>query len=264
MTNSRPSRFLVVGCGHTGTTLISGIMHINGYDSFNVSRLFENRRLNDLNKRLLIGAPEALQDVPRFLDEVERRTKGRWCLKDPRLSETVAHFYEHISQPVGIIFNIRRPESTVRSLLMERQMHERHLTLDEMVRDSEDEWLRRNLAVMRFLDTYKPAHVLLVSYDALVDREFDETLCRFVGRPLDMTFIDPFKRRSQPIAVRPELTELYDRLVLRFEANRRDVLRSTHPVTVMVRRDQTLRTKRYVQANRITNGLRRRLRRLRR
>ncbi len=66
-------RFLVLGCGHTGTTLISGILHINGYGSFKVSRLFENTRLNDLNRRLLAGADVSEQEIQEFLAAVERQ-----------------------------------------------------------------------------------------------------------------------------------------------------------------------------------------------
>ncbi len=121
---ARPTRFLVLGWGHTGTTLISGILHINGYGSFNVSQLFENTRLNSLNQRILDGAHVGETEIETFLAAVERRTKGRWSLKDPRLSETVGRFYAHIREPVGIIVNYRHPGPTVRSLYRERELYE--------------------------------------------------------------------------------------------------------------------------------------------
>ena len=153
--------------------------------SVKVSRLFENLRLNDLNQE----APGRLggrtrKTRLRFM-EVERRTEGRWCLKDPRLSETAHHFYRHISAPLKVIFNYRHPGSTVRSLIREREEHESYLTPEEMLASAEKEWLGRNRAALEFLDRENRSPLLITRYDDLVDRDLDETLCRFVGRSLD-------------------------------------------------------------------------------
>ena len=83
--------FLILGCGHTGTTLISGILHINGYGSSKVSRLFEDEVLNDLNERILVGADVGEREIEDFLATLEKKTQGRWCLKDldcPRQSSS--------------------------------------------------------------------------------------------------------------------------------------------------------------------------------
>ena len=234
----RPTRFLVIGCGHTGTTLISGLLHINGYGSFSVSRLFENLQLNELNREILAGVPDASDRIPAFLAKVERRTNGRWSLNYPRLSQTATYFYPLVEQPVGVIFNFRDPRTTVRSLMKEREAHEPHLTHREMLRDSEDEWLGRNRAALQFLSEHDPHEVLFVSYDALVDGSLDETLCRFVGRPLDTTFISPARRRSQPVSVRSELLDLHSDLLVRFDANQPAIRRTTVPVNTSPRRHQ--------------------------
>ena len=253
------SRFLILGCGHTGTTLISGILHINGYGSFKVSRLFENTRLNDLNQRILDGDEVNEVEIQGFLVAVERRTRGRWSLKDPRLSETVSHFYRHISDPVGVIFNYRDPATTVRSLIRERELHQSFLSPEEMLIDAEDEWLKRNRAILDFLDTENQSPVLIVRYDDLVEGALDEALCRFVGHPLDLSFIDPAKRHSKPVSVREELLDLYHDINLRFEANRTEVLRTTNLVSVEKHNNATFRTRLYVESNRVTNGMRWRL-----
>ena len=260
---SAPCRILVLGCGHTGTTLVSGILHINGFGSFSVSRLFENTRLNDLNQRILDGmnVPEA--EIQDFLSKVESRTKGRWSLKDPRLSETVSRFYRHIQHPVKVILNYRHPGPTVRSLMKEKEL-EGFVEPEEIVRSAEDEWLIRNRAALEFLDTENRSPVCFIRYDDLVDRELDEMLCRFVGRPLDLSFIEPTKRRSAPIRVRQELLDLYAELNDRFEANREEILRTTRPVRVKRDRGPSLRTRVHVQANRIVNGARWRRERLER
>jgi hypothetical protein len=252
---NRACRFVVLGCGHTGTTLISGILHINGYGSFNVSRLFENTRLNDLNRRLLDGSEVDDAEIGDFIMEVERRTGGNWSLKDPRLSETISRFYPHIPQPAKIILNYRHPGTTVRSLIKEKEL-EGYAGLEAQVRSAEDEWLRRNRGALVFLDYENHSPTLILDYDDLVERRLDETVCRFVGRPLDMSFIEPKKRHSTPMPVRKELLDLYEELDARCLSSQREVLRTTRPVRVKVALRPTLRTRAHVQANRIVNGLR--------
>src|SRR3569623_2028788 len=93
------TRFLVIGCGHTGTTLVSGILHINGYRSFEVSSLFESRALNRLNRAILSGEVPDDRPIQDFLTTLERRTGGRWSLKDPRFCEPAPRFYRNNTQP---------------------------------------------------------------------------------------------------------------------------------------------------------------------
>lgn len=88
---------------------------------------------------------------------------------------------------------------------------------------SEDEWLRRNRAVLQFLDTQHHSPVLIVRYDDLLAGTLDESLCRFMGRTVDTTFIDPRKRHSEPMEVRQELLDVYEKLNRRFEANREEI-----------------------------------------
>lgn len=261
---NNPGRFLILGCGHTGTTLISGILHINGFGSFKVSRLFENTRLNDLNRRILDGQHVDDSQIVAFIAEVERRTNGRWCLKDPRLSETAGRFYPHIPQPLKIIFNYRHPGPSVRSLIREREEHESHLTPEEMLASAEDEWLRLNRAALAFLDQENRSPVLITRYDDLVDHELDDLVCRFVGRSLDLSFIQPAKRQSVPVSVRQELLDLYEELDDRFKVNRSEILQTTSPVPISVASGPTTRTRAHVQANRIVNGVRWRLDRAKR
>lgn len=256
----RPTRFLVLGCGHTGTTLISGILHINGYGSFQVSQLFENVRLNELNQRILDGEQVSETEIEDFLVAVEKRTRGRWSLKDPRLSETVSRFYSHIREPVGIIVNYRDPGTTVRSLVRERELFESHEDPELMLRRSEDEWLRRNRGVLEFLDNENLSPVLFVRYDDLVDGELDPILCRFVGRPLDTSFIDPAKRHSKAVPVRKELLDVYAELNRRFKTNGIEIARTTDPVRPRPRpRRSTPRTRIHVGCNRLINDVRLRM-----
>jgi hypothetical protein len=249
-------RFLILGCGHTGTTLISGIFHINGYGSFKISQDFENLDLNALNQQILSGSDVSDDDIKAFITAVEKRTGGKWSLKDPRLSETISRFYRHVSQPVRIVFNYRHPGATVRSLIKDRETYEAFLTPEQMLKSAEEEWLRRNRAILNFLDTENRSPLLMINYEGLVDRKLDQTLCRFVGHPLDLSFIEPKKRHSAPMLVNDDLLELYEILNRRSEDNHREVFRTTNPVPVRVIRGPTPRTRIHVVSNRLINGFR--------
>ena len=130
-----------IGCGHTGTTLVSGILHINGYGSFDEIRLFESTRLNEINERSIsVGAPDTETDiraVPRGPGAAHPWAAG--VSRYLRLSWIAGSFYLLVDGAVGVIFNFRDPGSTVRSLIKEREMHEPYLTPGEMLRDSENE-----------------------------------------------------------------------------------------------------------------------------
>jgi hypothetical protein len=235
---------------------VSGLFHINGYGSFKVSRLFENIELNALNERILAGDAVSTSEICRFLEKVENRSKGRWSLKDPRLSETIGKIYPHISGEIAVIFNFRHPGSTVQSLIKERELHQSHLTSTQMIASAEDEWLRRNRSIVKFLDSNSTVPVLFTDYDELLRGHLDELVCRFVGHTLDLSFIQPNKRHSSPIDVRSELLELYDDLSQRMEVNGEQIVATTASVPVATRRYPSPRTRLFVGANRVTNSLR--------
>jgi len=238
--------------------LISGILHINGYGSFKISPDFENMDLNALNQKILSGSDVSHEDIRAFLAAVERRTGGKWSLKDPRLSETISRFYPYAyaCQPLKIIFNYRHPGATVRSLIKDRETHEAFLTPEEMLKSAEEEYLRRNRATLNFLDTENRSPVLMIHYDDLVDRKLDEALCRFVGHPLDLSFIEPKKRHSAPMPIDKVLLDLYKDLNRRLEDNEQEVSRTTKPVPVRAIRGLTPRTRIHVVSNRLINSVR--------
>lgn len=255
-THCEISRFVVLGCGHTGTTLISGLLHINGYRSFKVSTLFENIELNDLNQRILDGNTVTDAAIMEFLSRLEKKTSGKWSLKDPRLSETAPRFYRLMTVPVKIIFNYREPGATVRSLIRERELHESYLSPDEMLKSAEDEWLRRNRAAVAFLRTMNRSPVLVTSYDEMLSGRDWDAFCRFIGHPLDMSFIEPAKRNSGALPVRRELHELHSELDILKHSTTQEVLASTPPVALTVVKRRTVRTRAHLLANRATNSWR--------
>jgi hypothetical protein len=216
------TRFLVLGCGHTGTTLVSGILHVNGYRSFKVSSLFESLALNALNRAILRGEVADDRPIQAFLARLERRTGGRWALKDPRLCQTAGRFYRNIVAPTKIIFNFRDPGATVRSLRREREEHEPHLSPAEMQAAAEDEYVTRTSGALAFLDAESRSPVLFIRYDDLLARRQDAALARFVGHPLDMSFVQPGKRVSTPIPVSDRVLELHAEVERRYRINQRE------------------------------------------
>jgi hypothetical protein len=254
----RITRFLILGCNHTGTTLVSGIFHINGYGSFNVSRLFENRDLNSLNKRLLADDPVSEEETESFVRRLETRTRGRWSLKDPRLSETVSKYYRHMKQPVKIVFHSRDPRPTVSHILSERRFYRKDLSEKQLLESAEEHWLRYNRSILNFLDNENSSPFIITDYDDILDGSSHHVLCRFVGHPLDLSFIQLSKRRAKPMDVSQELLDLHKDIQARYELNNRHIEATTEPVSVPRHRRRTVRTAFCIAQNRIINALRRR------
>lgn len=203
----KQDRIMVIGCGHTGTTLVSGILHSNGYGNPDITSLFENGRLNSLNQRILEGVDVGNDEISRFFEQVEVFSKGRWVLKDPRSSETIEKLLPFMPRVFRVIYNFRNAGSTIRHLYEERVRYEPGLSDDQRMASAEDQYLRQNRAAMRFLERHPDIEFLVLDYDDLVDRKLDSILNRFIGRRLDFGFLNPRKRRSMPLDVSNEVKE---------------------------------------------------------
>jgi hypothetical protein len=255
----RITRFLILGCGHTGTTLVSGIFHINGYGSFNVSRLFENREMNELNRRLLKNEAVSEDEIKAFLGKLESKSHGKWSLKDPRLSETVSTYYRHIETPVKIVFHFRDPRPTVSHILAERRLYRPDLSEKELLESAEGEWLRCNRAILNFLDNENTSPNIITDYDDILDGRFHGLLCRFVGHPLDLSFIQRSKRRAKPMDVSRELLDLHKEIRSRYEMSSKHIIATTDPAKVRQHCRRTARTAFCTAQNRVINAFRRRM-----
>ena len=214
------TRFVVLGCGHTGTTLLSGIFHISGFESAQVNSLFESEPLLELDKRLLSGAGESVYaEFENFFHILEDKTKGRWCIKDPRLSLTIHKVYPLMPKPIKILYNFRDPRNTVKHLLKERERHCPDMTPSEAFADAENEYYERNKSILEFIDTHPEISYLTVNYDDLVDGKLRDVIDRFVGKRMNYTFIQPYKRKSPPIEVSHEIIALYKSIMDLYSRN---------------------------------------------
>jgi hypothetical protein len=225
------TRFVVVGCGHTGTTLLSGIMHISGFKSIGTDRLFESRPLVSLNKRLLDGADQGVYaDFEAYFQTLEAKTGGRWCIKDPRLSLAMHDIYPLVPQPFKVLYNFRDPRNTVTHLIKPRQKRDPQMSKEKAMAGAEGEWMERNLSVLRFLDEHPEIECLMVNYDDLVDGKLGPVVDRFVGQRLNYRIISPGRRKSPPIQVDDRLMTLYEQILTAYRANLVDCLLAGAPL----------------------------------
>ncbi len=209
------TRFIILGCGHTGSTLISGIFNISGFGTIGLSRsVFESRQINDLCNLLFERKLEPCLEytIDHFLDRLEKKTGGKWCIKDPLLSFTIEQIYPRISQPIKVVFNYRDPRNTVTHLLKEIRKWRPDLSDDQARKTAEMQWYKSNTAAIEFLEKNDNLPYLMVNYDELVNGKLFDIIDRFVGKEMNYEFIKPSKRRSPVSAVSRELLCLYDEL----------------------------------------------------
>ncbi|MFB6273725.1 MAG: hypothetical protein ABEL51_12600 [Salinibacter sp.] len=246
MNQDKSSRFVILGCGHTGSTLISGIFKISGYGSIPpISGMFESRELNRLCN-ILIGRcrqPHLDLTIDSFLQVLESQSCGKWSLKDPLLPFVMPMVYQRMAFPCEVIFNFRHPGPTVAHLLEGRRQFRNDLTEEEAQASAEAEYINKNKAVLSFI-TNNNMNYLMVEYDDLLDGSIHGTLNKFVGEPLNYRFIDPGKRRSPRIEVSKQCDDLYQELKQMAERNQNDVEASYSSV---VRSSQWIQTWKYIR-----------------
>lgn len=221
-------RFVILGCGHTGTTLIGGILYMSGYGGYKASKEFERLVLNRITAHLLENSSSAdwLASATDFFQRLEHRTKGRWAIKDPKLCDLLDELYPLIPKPVKVVFNYRNPRHTVSHLMK----HRTTLSDQKALESAEEEWFRRNARVLQFLSDHPDVEHLIVNYDDLVDRKLVGVIDRFVGSRLNYSFISPTKRKSPPMEVSPQLIDLYQEISALYRHNLIELLLNTPAV----------------------------------
>ncbi len=215
---SRPSprsRFVILGCGHTGTTLISGLLHLNGFWGCRVNAHFEPIDIKPYFDPWFSREEGSFQDEGRerlrlFFERLDQQSHGHWTVKYPRLSDVPGILPDCCLQPYSVIFNFRHPANTISHLLSYR---EKELSAADNLAWCEGVYCRRNRRVLDFLRRHEGIPRLMVHYDDLVERRMDNTVARFVGRRLDFSLIDPRRRRAQPIPVSDDVMSLYEEML---------------------------------------------------
>ena len=226
------SRFVILGCGHTGSTLVSGIFKISGFKTIGFpTSTFESRYINEVCNWLYerrIGINEKYT-VKHMIAALEKETNGQWCIKDPLLSFLMDTIYPYINNPIKIIFNIRNPNNTVTHLIEERKKWRPDLSFVQAKKSAEMEWLRKNKAVIDFLGANE-IPFLIIDYDDLLEKKLTDLLDRFVGKPMNYEFINPKKRRAGPSIVSDEITKFYQKLQFEMKRNHKFIKENMSPI----------------------------------
>jgi len=196
---------IILGCGHTGTTLISGILHINGYATNCVDNLYENTELVRINEKILKKNIDE-NEIKSFFKKINKKNKY-WTLKDPRLSDTIEYLEKFIKVPVRYIYNFREPGSTVNHLI--KEYNSENMSYNDKLEASEKDWYDKNYKILNFISKLNNDEYLIINYDDLLELKLNVLLNRFFGKKLKFGYIKPKKRRSKTIEVDKKLSELY-------------------------------------------------------
>ncbi len=220
---SKSNRIIVLGCGHTGTTLISGILHLNGFGFKKVSTQFEPLRLNELTARAKKEGltKEIKKHIEKFFKSLDKKENKNWAVKDPKLCYWIDEIDNVIPKPYKVIFNFRKPGSTVQHLADDRVEFE-GMSRKKAREDAESHYLLKNKNVMDFLKKKSKSEnkkLLYVNYDDLVDRYLVNIIDRFVRKKLNYGFIKPRKRKAKEINVSEEVQKIYARAMKNYMNN---------------------------------------------
>ncbi|MFC1497321.1 hypothetical protein ACFLS1_02460 [Verrucomicrobiota bacterium] len=219
------TRYIVLGCGHTGTTLISGIMHRSGFWGCDIEEHFESLPLTAINEGIKCGNINKEYEIRRFFQCLEKQSCGVWTLKDPRNAETIFTLNDYINTPFSIILNFRHPANTIKHLMM--YDYDGLKGEVEKKKFCEKQYMRLYKNSLDFIAAHPEIPVLIVHYDDLVDRKLDHVISRFIGKEADFSLINPKRRRSEPVEVSPEVNGLYEEMLVLYRRNITDILLNT-------------------------------------
>lgn len=218
------SRIVVLGCGHSGSSLIAGILYFSGYKTLSYpSPTFECTVLNALNEKILENGSKILNYINAkiYLNQIDSY-KGGWYIKDPLLPFTIQYILHDYDKTVKVIYIYRHPENNVEHLLRKKKRYHTFLNERDAIRIAEEEWLAKNKAIIRFIRSANYPY-LLVEYDKLVDKNKNliSQIRNFIPKSVNFEFVNPSKRKAKKIEVREELHRLYDNIVSMESGNKR-------------------------------------------
>ena len=223
------TRFVIVGSGRSGTSLLSQIFHTNGFASFDWNLHFESWPLVKLNERVLSEGwnDELSRAYEDFFSKLERVCRGCWCIKDPRLSVTIQHLHPIIPSPYKLLMAIRDPTYTI-GHLVEIRVKQLGMSREAAIVDAETLWCDRVEAVLRFIEQHPDIDLLLVDYDNLVDGKLYDIINRFVGQRMTYQVINPARRKAVPIKVNDRVLQFHEQLHTLYRATLCNVIFTTN------------------------------------
>ncbi|NHC47608.1 sulfotransferase [Motilibacter aurantiacus] len=247
---STPRSCVVLGCGRSGTSLLSGLLAGSGYhlgrtllraDPSNPKGYFESGRINRLNEQLLapyttdvLRAADGRPLAARPLREGERwlaalpaavpvarpealaddlrlpPTDGPTARKDPRFSWTLQAWDPALADSVRVCV-FRDPSATARSILTMTDQGDLGLGLEGALAV----WASNYRRCLHLADSERGEgrRWVFVHYAAILDGTGFGELEDALETELDRSFIDPELQRS-PVGAPPEgeIAEVYAEL----------------------------------------------------
>jgi len=210
----KKERIIVLGCGHSGTTLLSGLLYFNGYKMLSPPTYnFECYFLNRLNEKILNEKNDYFKrkNIQYYIDKLEENTQGKWLMKDPLLNYLIKDYDSVIQKDYKVLFIYREPGKVINHLFNELKGYMIELADEDIMKMAKKQWINSNESVLSFLRATK-REVLLINYQDLLNYENIHYLEYFLGHKLYMNFVNKKLNRSQNIEIESEFLELYNKL----------------------------------------------------
>jgi hypothetical protein len=140
---------VVFGVGHSGTSLLTKMIHALGWSPNDADATFaESVRMREINRHLLAGAPLPAQMAASL--EFVRSLSRPFAVKDPRLVETLWHWTEVFAtlQLAPMLIMVERNYEAIaqsytdRNEFVQGKPGTRNRTLDEMLELAEANYVR--------------------------------------------------------------------------------------------------------------------------
>lgn len=211
----KTGRYVILGCGHSGTTLISGLLFFNGYKMLSVpSRTYEDYYLNRLNEKIINEKDIYFKrkNINYYLDKLEKYTIGKWVLKDPLLNFLINDYDQMIEKDYKIIYIFRKPGQVIDHLFRELKLYMNEKPEEEIKNDAINQYIYSNLNVLRFLDEFNGEYLLL-DYEELIELKNIDVLELFLGIRLDYSFVNKKLNRSKSIEVTKYVGQIHNELL---------------------------------------------------
>lgn len=209
------NRYIILGCGHSGTTVVSGLLYYNGWDMLSIpSFTYEDYYLNRLNEKILYEPNEYFieKNIKFYLDKLNKKTKGKWVLKDPLLSYLIDYYDMFIENSYRIVYIIRKPGKVIDHLCRELNMYIDSESVLDVRQLAINQYIKSNQSIINFLMEADQEYIV-VKYENLLDFSDIDLLERFIEEPINCSFIDKKLNKSENIPVNKEVKDIYNRML---------------------------------------------------
>jgi Sulfotransferase family len=243
------SSLFILGCGRSGTSMLAGLFAKSGYfmgehlhppRSSNPKGFFESPSINQLNEDILalnlprredggirgyafdvplrghrwlarVAPDHVMQAAPEQLERIRSLTEHRpFCYKDPRFCYTLPFWRQSAPEALCICI-FRDPAAFISSVFQESltipYLHDFAVSVQQLT----ETW---ECMYRRVVEQHSAeGQWLFVEYERLLEGIGLESIARFAGTELDMSFPDRSLRRSEStIALPAHIRALHARL----------------------------------------------------